>query len=276
MIRFVACAALLLSSPASAQTSTVRFAAFGDYGNGNGAAAVSSLVHAQRPDFAITVGDNCYGASPGIASQVGNKYGDYVSQGRFFPALGNHEFDDACGGGNGASGYKAYFTLPNNERYYEFVRGPVHFFALNSASDPDGLTSGSRQGRWLRFRLAASNSPWNIVYFHHANYSSGLHGSTTYMQWPFEQWGADAVIMGHDHDYERIMLDSNNDGIPLPHFVTGLGGQSNRAFATVVNGSAKRYNAGFGALFVTASSTRLFFDFRNVNNVSVDSYTLSK
>jgi len=56
----------------------------------------------------------------------------------------------------------------------------------------------SEQGIWLRRKLKRSNSRWKIVYFHHARYSSGHHGSSSYMQWPFDRWEADAMISGHD------------------------------------------------------------------------------
>ena len=76
------------------------------------------------------------------------------------------------------------------------------------------------QGTWLKNALAASTTPWQIVYFHHAAYTSTSRGNSTYMQWPFAQWGADAVISGHDHDYERLSING------IPYFVDGLGGSS--------------------------------------------------
>ena len=39
--------------------------------------------------------------------------------------------------------------------------------------------------------LSASDAPWKIAYFHHPPYSSGEHGSTPRMQWPFADWGVD-------------------------------------------------------------------------------------
>jgi len=116
----------LLASPTLAQTTTVRFAAFGDYGNGPGANAVATLIKGRTPDFIVSVGDNCYDGIP-LATQVGNKYDTFVKGGRFFSAVGNHEYSDKCGGPSAAN-YFSYFTFPNNERYYDFVRGPVHFF----------------------------------------------------------------------------------------------------------------------------------------------------
>ncbi len=88
----------------------------------------------------------------------------------FFPTLGNHDWYT-----NDAQPYLDYFTLPGNERYYDFVWGPVHFFALDSDEhEPDGVNAGSAQAAWLQQGLAASTSPWNIVYTHYPPYSSGM------------------------------------------------------------------------------------------------------
>ena len=262
-------------SPALAETETIRFAAFGDYGKGTGTTAVAQLVNNQAPDFIVTLGDNCYGSTPPIATQVGTPYGAWVADSRLWPSLGNHEYSDGCGGGSAASGYRAYFTLPHNERYYDFVEGPVHFFALNSANEPDGKSATSRQALWLKDKLAASSSPWQIAFFHHPAFSSGSSGSTEIMKWPFEQWGVDAVLQGHDHIYERILKDKDGDGVKLPYFVSGLGGKSKGSIRGSVSGSEKRYNADYGAMFITATPTEMTFEFRKVGGGTVvDSYAL--
>ncbi len=145
-------AASLAVSLASSALADVRFAAFGDYGNGPGANSVRDLVDAQAPDFVITVGDNCYGSSPTLASQVGSKYQRWVDARLFYAALGNHDYSELCGGGNNASGFVSYFTLPGNEHYYDYVKGPVHFFVVNSVTKP---LASSTQGLWLKKLLAA-------------------------------------------------------------------------------------------------------------------------
>ena len=262
------------SASAGAQTTSVRFAAFGDYGPGTGTTAVAKLVNNRAPDFIISLGDQCYGSTPPIATQVGKPYGQWVTTGRLWSVLGNHEFSDGCGGGNRASGYRAYFTLPNNERYYDIVIGPVHFFALNSASEPDGKTPSSVQAQWLKSKLAASTSPWQVVFFHHPPYSS--NNQVAGMRWPFEAWGADAVLSGHAHHYERIHKDANGDGVTLPYFISGLGGASRGSFSSAAPGSMKRYNAAYGAMFVTATSTAMNFEFRNTAGTLIDSYSLTK
>ena len=248
----------------------VRFAAFGDYGNRGGAAAVAQLVDSMNVDFIVTTGDNVYG-SESIDQQIGSKYSDYIGDydgafgagsvtNRFFPSIGNHEYN---GEGGGVPAYLDYFTLPGNERYYEFVEGPVHFFALNSnPEEPDGRSSTGTQADWLKAALAASDSPFKIVYFHHPPYSSGdKHGSTETLRWPFEEWGATAVLSGHDHVYERLLRDDNDDGTFMPYFVTGLGGASPYGFDTPLDSSKVRYSDDFGAMLIQASEESITFEF---------------
>ena len=261
----------------------IRFAAIGDYGSGSlNEGDVANLIDSWNVDFVITAGDNRYGSTT-FDQVVGQfycnflkdaKWGDYCSdpirtRNAFFPSLGNHDYDD----GGGVSEYLSYFTLPGNERYYDFVWGPVHFFAINSDSlEPDGTSSASVQAKWLKNQLAASTTPWQIVYFHHAAYSSGLrHGNTAYMQWPFAAWGSDAVIAGHDHTYERINLDG------IVYFVNGLGGKSKYTCAPVesrVTGSQVCYDEDYGAMLIEANESNIKFQFINRAGVVIDNYNI--
>ena len=99
------------------------------------------------------------------------------------------------------------------------MRGAVHLFAIDSdGSEPDGNSADSRQAAWLRDTLATSTARWQVVYMHHPPYSSSSHGSAVEMQWPYAQWGAEVVMAGHDHSYERIDADG------ITYIVNGLGG----------------------------------------------------
>jgi tartrate-resistant acid phosphatase type 5 len=262
------------------QPLVVKFAVIGDYGMDNSAEAdVAALIHGWQPDFIITVGDNNYtlGSADTIDVNIGKYYHDYIfpypgtygpgaDQNRFFPTLGNHDWYTT-----NAQPYLDYFTLPGNERYYDFVWGPVHFFALDSDEhEPDGVSSSSAQAAWLQQGLASSSSPWNIVYTHYPPYSSGMHGSTGWMQWPFVAWGADAVLAGHDHLYERLLVDG------IPYFTNGAGGGGLYNFATVLPQSQFRYNANYGAMLVTASATEMLFEFYNRVGELIDSYRVTK
>ena len=275
---------ITVNPPPSGQ---VSFAAIGDYGDDSpGEQAVATLIASLDPDIVITTGDNSYDATP-IDDNVGQYFSDYIGNytgaygpgsptNRFFPSLGNHDWND----GGGLSAYLDYFTLPGNERYYDYVQGPVHFFVLDTdPQEPDGRTFDSVQGQWLQQGLAASTAPWQVVYMHHPPYSSGeRHGSEPVMQWPFETWGADAVITGHDHTYERIVRDDNGDGTELPYFVTGLGGRSVRSFSTtdIVDGSQTRYADDFGTMLVVADSATITFQFYSIENggTLVETYVL--
>jgi hypothetical protein len=262
------------------QPQSVKFAVIGDFGMHNSAEAdVSSLIHGWKPDFIITVGDNNYpdGEASTIDVNIGKYFHDYIypyigSYGsgadinRFFPTLGNHDWYTT-----NAQPYLDYFTLPGNERYYDFVWGPLHFFALDSDEhEPDGVNKGSAQAAWLTQGLAASTSPWNIVYTHYPPYSSGSHGSTDWMQWPFAAWGANALLAGHDHLYERLLVDG------IPYFTNGSGGGGLYNFNTPLPESQFRYNANYGAMLVTASDTEIVFQFYNRVGELKDSYRVKK
>ena len=245
----------------------VKFAAIGDYGRWYtpGEALVSQMVHVWNPDFIITLGDNNYeyGADSTIDSNIGQYYHDYIrpyvgvfgneSQvNRFFPSLGNHDWIT-----DSAHAYLNFFTLPGNERYYDFIKGNCHFFVMDSdISEPDGMTSSSTQAQWLRSKLALSSSRFKIVYFHHPPFSSGQHGNSTDMQWPFKDWGATVVLSGHEHNYERLV---GEDG--LTYFVNGLGGKEWRDFLTIVPESRFRFTANYGAMLVTSYQNSINFKF---------------
>lgn len=281
---FIAFFVLLISmqtgGSARAQTGRIVFAVIGDYGlAGQPAADVASLVKSWNPDFIVTTGDNNY--PDGIAETIDQNIGQYYQEfiypykgaygsgsptRRFFPSIGNHDW-----GGNGVKPLLDYFGLRQNQTYYEFIQGPVHFFILDSdRNEPDGVTSTSEQAIWLRKGLAASTSPFNVVVFHHAPYSSGRHGSTEYMRWPFKSWGADAVLTGHDHVYERLIVDG------IPYFVNGVGGGEIYNFETILPESQARFNQDFGAMRVEATSIYMKFQMFSRTGILVDEHFIGQ
>lgn len=271
---------------AASTTAALRFAIIGDFGVDNAKeAAVAQLVKSWNPAFIVTVGDNNYlGAATAIDRAIGKYYRDYIApyQGaygsgsttgnRFYPALGNHDWESlSCTNGVCQGPYFDYFTLPGNERYYDFVQGPVHFFMVDSdAQEPDGISSTSAQAAWLKARLAASTASWKLVILHHPPYSSGPAGSTKTMQWPFKTWGADVVLTGHDHIYERLLVNGQL------YFIDGLGGTGISSRITTVAGSQMTYNQYHGAMLVGADTTAITFQFIDINGKLVDTYTLNK
>lgn len=234
----------------------IRFAIIGDYGVDNGnEAATAALINSWDPEFIVTVGDNNLpnGAAGTIDENIGKYFHDYIypytgSYGagspdgnRFWPTLGNHDWmtDDS------PTAYTDYFELPNNERYYDMVIGPVHFFMIDSDNDePDGRSWGSTQADWFETRMAASTAPFQFAFFHHPPFSSGYHGSSSSMQWPWETLGIDATITGHEHTYERLTVNG------VPHINAGMGGQSLRSHSTHLSSTRVQYEGEFSAVLV--------------------------
>jgi tartrate-resistant acid phosphatase type 5 len=268
-------------------TGEVRFAVIGDFGTDCcGEGPVAATVADWSPQFIVTTGDNRYddlGSDRAIgkyyADYIGDYSGDYgtgAETNRFFPVAGNHDYSSP----GGVDEYLDYFDLPGarvattdtsgNERYYDFVEGPVHFFMLNSNDEePDGTDESSAQADWLRAQLASSQSPWQIVVLHHPPFSSGDHGATERAQWPFADWGVDVVISGHDHSYERLTKGD------LTYIVDGSGGRTLRGVGDDPDPDSEIFYADdYGALFVKGCAARLDFEFRSASEGSIDQFSL--
>lgn len=257
-----------------------RFAVIGDYGVASAAEAeVARLVKSFDPEFIVTTGDNNYpsGSASTIDANIGQFYHDYIhpyygkygagaTENRFFPTLGNHDWYTP-----NAQPYLDYFTLPGNERYYDIVRGNVHYIALDSdVNEPDGITSDSVQGRWCEATARASTAPFRVVAMHHPPFSSASHGSTKSMQWPYRSWGIELVLAGHDHTYERLEIGG------ATYIVNGLGGQHTYSFGTPLTGSVSRNNDKQGALFIEASATKLVGRFVDITGALRDVFAIDR
>jgi hypothetical protein len=259
----------------------MAFAVIGDYGSaGQPEAAVAALVKSWQPEFIVTVGDNNYpdGAGATIDANIGQYYSDYIfpyvgeygstaAENRFWPALGNHDLRTDVG-----QPYFDYFTLPGNERTYDFVADSVHFFVLNSNPlEPNGRSVDSVQAQWLQAGLAASDQRWNLVVLHNTPYTSSMRrNSDKEIQWPFADWGATAVFSGHDHLYERFEVDG------IPYFVNGAGGKELYNFGWPETDSVVRYNQDYGAMPIKVSDTCINFSFYNTQGHLIDSVTLTQ
>jgi tartrate-resistant acid phosphatase type 5 len=285
-------AGAVLGQPRGSSAAQITLGILGDYGSAysglvgaSNEQAVATLIKSWNPDFIITTGDNNYpdGQASNIDTNIGQffhefiypyvgTYGAGASSNRFFPSIGNHDWSF---GVSYLAPYLGYFTLPGNERYYGHRHGPVELFVVASdQQEPDGATPTSVQALWLSNALAASTAPWRVVYFHECPYSSGLlHGYQTHqcdnMLWPFTEWGASAVFVGHNHLYERVHTNGLN------YATIGLGGDRIDGFySPPTAGSLVRYNTTYGAGRLVVTETNLVFDFINIFGEVIDSYTL--
>jgi acid phosphatase type 7 len=177
----------------------------------------TAAIVARTPGTVAVLGDIVY--ERGTAAEFRDCYSWRRFRGRTRAALGNHEY-----GSPGALPAKAYFRLPDRG-YYSYELGDWHVVVLNSNCGPaGGCADGSPQQRWLAADLERHPTLCTLAYWHHPRYSSGLHGSdaTVAGLWrTLARAGADVVLAGHDHHYERF---APLDGIRS--FVVGTGGRS--------------------------------------------------
>ena len=214
----------------------------------------AALVEA-IPGRVFTAGDLAY--PRGTRAQFRDCYGP--SWGRFrartSPAVGNHEY-----GTPGARGYFRYFGARAGTRgkgWYAYDLGTWRVYVLNSNCDIVRCGAGSKQRRWLKADLAAHPRRCVAAIWHHPLFSSGFHRANRMVRplWrTLAKAGADVVVNGHDHDYERF-APQTTAGRPAPakirEFVVGTGGTSLRPFGATARNSVARNSEAHGVLKLT-------------------------
>lgn len=210
------------TAPAPGGDTPVRFAVFGDSGDGGiGQAAVRDRLLALPIDLILHTGDVAY--TEGTVEQFEQNFFRYyeglLKSVAFFPIAGNHEYDT-----EGAAPFIEVFDLPDNggaaglERWYSFDFGDVHFVGL----DTEQL--GTEQVEWLDRDLSDNQRPWTVVYFHRPPFSSGNHGSAPDVEQAFvpvlQNHAVPIVFAGHEHSYERTRPIGG-----VTYVITGGGGK---------------------------------------------------
>jgi len=188
-----------------------------------GATATAAILD-RIPGTVFAAGDLAYMHGTTADFQCYDKtWGRHKSRTR--PAPGNHEYETS-----GAAPYFEYFgerAGPFGLGYYSFDVGAWHVVSLNSNVP---MSDGSAQMAWLRADLQAARVPCMAAIIHHPLISSGPNGDNPQVR---DLWrtlvaaGAELVISGHDHMYERhARID--HDGRPVSHgmrlFTVGTGG----------------------------------------------------
>jgi calcineurin-like phosphoesterase family protein len=204
----------------------------------------------------FTTGDNAY--PNGTTSDFTNCYhptwGQHKS--RTKPTPGNHDY-----GTSGASGYFRYFGVSS---YYAYNLGDWRIYALNSNID---ASSSSAQIRWLQNDLANNPKRCVLAYWHHPRWSSSQRGNNSKMQ---SAWlalysaGAELVIVGHEHHYERFkQMNASGSAVSsgLREIVVGTGGAALYAFGSIKPTSEVRNSSTHGVLKLTLTSTNYSWKF---------------
>jgi PKD repeat protein len=216
----------------------------------------------------FTAGDNVY--ENGTATEFANCYGPTWGRhkARTKPVVGNHEYQTS-----GATGYYNYFGSAAGDPskgYYSFDIGAWHAVVLNSnCSQVGGCGATSAQTTWLRSDLTAHPATCTLAIWHHPRFSSSQSspdGLTLPLWQALYDAGADLIIVGHRHNYERFApqtpAGAADSTYGIREIVVGTGGAGLAGFSggTMSNSQVKN-SSTYGVLKLTLHSTSYDFSF---------------
>ena len=232
------------------------------------AAIVDSILEADSvanvQDVVFTLGDNAYpdGSDRNFALCFTPSWGDSAKRiiRKIRPSPGNHEHAIF-----GAAAYYEYFGKSAGsprKGYYSYQLGEWHVIVLNSEIVVNSVFSDEErtaQLDWLAEDLKANQKTCTVAYWHHPRFSSGWHGSDSRIAvfWGLlYEGGADLILNGHDHHYERFhpmspagLVDSTRGMVEI---VAGTGGGELRGLRNpIIPNSAAQVQGQFGVLKLT-------------------------
>jgi hypothetical protein len=190
-----------------------------------------------KPQYVLGLGDFQY--QTGTLSNLQAHYDPYWGQfkGITYPINGgSHDF-------YGTGDYLTYFNAGGPvqlqpEASYSFDIGSWHVVALNSYCFERSSCDLARWSAWLAQDLAAHPARCTLAYYHEPYWTSpSMHGADSQMR-PWIQAlylaGADVVLQGHNHLYERFAPQSpdsqRDDARGIVAFTVGTGGNSHYPF----------------------------------------------
>jgi hypothetical protein len=225
----------------------------------------------------FTLGDNAYpSGSGGVEGDFPRCFAPSWGSPRVMrvihPAPGNHDYDS----GSGAP-YFAFFgnrAGPAGRGYYSYDIGAWHAISLDSELYFDGGTNADAraQEEWLRRDLAEHPAKCTLAYFHRPPFSSGLYGGIQEVRplWRIlYDGGAELVLAGHEHDYERFAAQ-NASGVAdsvsgMEEIIAGTGGgELRRVRDPVAANSVVHVQGHFGVLKLELGADEYRYTFIDV------------
>jgi len=242
--------------PSPSEQPAATMIAVGDIAtcDAEGDSATAALV-AEMDGTLATLGDNVYpaGSDQAFADCYDPVYGPFKDRTR--PAIGNHDIED-----DGGDAYYRYFgEAAGNpgEGWYSYELGAWHVIVLNSNCGHVGCDDGTPQYEWLTIDLASNQRECTLAYWHHARFSSGPHGDIGAVEdfWQaLDDAGADLLLAGHDHIYERFAPQtatgaSEPEG--LIEITAGTGGAAHHETNRTAPNSEIAITDAYGVLVLT-------------------------
>ena len=185
-----------------------------------------------------TLGDTAYedGTTEELHDCFGGSWGAVKDRIRF-AVTGNHDIH--TDGGAPLQAYMGSAAARDGRTWFSEDLGAWHVVVLDGNCGLAGVrcSGGSEQARWLREDLAASSTRCTLALLHQPRFSSGQHGDDGVVGPLWDALyaaGADLVLDGHDHDYERFAPqdpDGRADAARgITEIVAGTGGAELEAF----------------------------------------------
>ena len=231
---------------------------------------VASMIEPRRGTI-LTLGDHAYprGTPDNFANCFDPVWRNLTS--RTQPAPGNHEYETPD-----AAGYFGYFGDRARNGYYAISRGEWRIYSLNSS------VIDQAQLNWLAADLTAHPMDCVLAYWHEPLFTSRIDGPSPGVK-PF--WdllyaaGADVVLNGHAHSYERF-APQTPDGVladdGIREFVAGTGGAAAGEFGATAPNSEVQQTGTWGALRLRLASGQYSWTFeRAAGSAFTDSGTAS-
>ena len=243
---------------------------------------VAALVRRLNPAAFVVLGDAQYpsGSLEDFRASYDASFGEWMPV--TYPAPGNHEMY------SNRVGYDEYFqTLEErvvvhrskDAVWYSFEAGGWHLVSMDSnhPADPEQIA-------WLRDDLRKSQTQCSAVFWHHPRFSSGQHRSSVLVSPLWEtavEGGADVVLSGHDHNYERFAplavsgaSATDSTANTAVQFVVGTGGKSLRGLAKREPESEIFLSTSDGVLELTLYPDKADFRFIATSDETLDAGSL--
>ncbi|MEA2544984.1 MAG: hypothetical protein QOI09_257 [Chloroflexota bacterium] len=230
--------------------------------------AATAQIVSSAGGTVFTVGDAAgnSGTPDEYRTCYGPTWGGFLQRTR--PSPGTRDYRTA-----GAGGYFGYFGKlagASDRGYYAYDLGSWRIYVLNSnCAKVGGCARGSPQEKWLLADLKANPHACVGAYWQEARFSSGRFGNDTRFQ-PF--WsdlyshGAEFVINGHDHNYQRYAPQTPggkpDPGHGIREFIVGTGGNGHTSLlADPIPNREVSNDTAFGVLKLTLHATGYEWEF---------------
>ncbi len=242
-----------------------------------------------HPKFVIFTGDNVYEGGDQHLWDIWFNYLEPLSAtAPFMEAVGNHEYHYKTA--EPWTNYLKQFVFPNNNLWYSFNYGSIHFISLSSDSD---YRVGSPQYKWLVSDLENIKREhpdyWIIVAFHRPPFTSVGASDMSIRETLcplFDKYHVNLVYNGHEHDYERT-YPINADGEVKNTAKYEYCGQNYPIYVVDGCAGAPQYGAshmywtvysenGFGFTEITASYEELKAKHIRIDGTVSDSFVIKK